>query len=322
MDQPNSPKAGHEELPDWHEGLFATAPAPTHPTSEVSLDRHSSSESDVDDASVSSEDVDDPVPRNPPLEFQLSKMIQPPRKSALRAKENFQLPRSQGSNRKGKWQRLLRMWKIWTLTWRQSLRACSAMKILLSPLPPENLRMVARKPLEMKKKAEEEAEPDGDEQAALPGTATIVCDFADGKGVVELFVADAELFLKSDKGCKSRKTVKRDILYAFEGGKVERAKQGQEPNFVWDVKKTMKLVYKGKVVSLSDLIKSEKLDSIYGYNFSPKSKKISGPITDEDGAALWLVNYWAACVLLSQRFLLPCSAAWRSKHITQNVCCR
>jgi hypothetical protein len=135
--------------------------------------------------------------------------------------------------------------------------------------------------------AGEECEDEGDEEkeddppvSELSEKGQKITEFACGKGSAELFVHDAELYLKG-KNIKT-KTVKKDILFSQDGGKFERVPADKEPDFVWDIKKSTKVMYKGKPVSVGDILKLEKIAAVYGYNYVAKGNKLT-PCQDEDG---------------------------------------
>lgn len=133
----------------------------------------------------------------------------------------------------------------------------------------------------------EEGEPAATAHGA-PEAAKTVTEFQDSKGTVQLLVHDMELYLKSNKACKGRKKAKKEVLFALpKQGKVERIGSDQEPNFVWDVKKTMKVLYNDAVISKGDLLKQKKVEKIYGFDYSVKSQKVVGPAKNEDGEVSW-----------------------------------
>ena len=135
---------------------------------------------------------------------------------------------------------------------------------------------------ECEDEGDEEKEDDAEDPPVceMSEQAKTITEFACGKGSAELFVHDAELYLKS-KNIKT-KTVKKDILFSQDGGKFERVPADKEPDFVWDLKKSTKVMYKGKPVSVGDILKTEKIAAVYGYNYVAKGNKLT-PCQDEDG---------------------------------------
>lgn len=103
----------------------------------------------------------------------------------------------------------------------------------------------------------------------------------------ELVLSDATLYLKSKKGIK-RKTTKIPILLECSQGKMLRWRDDQdEPDFVWDVAKSTKVLFEGKTLtSVGDLLKTKDIKGIYNYILD-KNKKIKGREKDEDANDPW-----------------------------------